>query len=93
MRSPAYVGTVPNDEEGMAKVQLARATVRKVNYANKLAGKAERFRVVIRGRLGPNNPAAELYRRGGRLWRWSAMCYRPEHSVRFDVYVHRRYGY
>lgn len=47
-----------------------------------------RSRVVIKGRLGKNSPHAQLYRRGGAHYRYSAQTIRPEHSARFDVYVH-----
>lgn len=54
------------------------------------SGKQEvrvRARVKVRGRLGKNNPSAELYRRGGPLHRFSAQEIRPEHATRFDIYV------
>ena len=45
------------------------------------------FRIVVRGRLGKNNPNAHLYRRGGSLYRMSSQDIRHEHSQRFDVYL------
>lgn len=47
-----------------------------------------RQRVVVRGRLGKDNPYAPLYRKGGKHWRFSSMTIRPEHATRFDVYIH-----
>jgi hypothetical protein len=50
--------------------------------------KQQRYRVVVRGRLGKHNVHAPLYRRGGSLHRFSSQTIRPEHATRFDVYVH-----
>ena len=48
----------------------------------------DRCRIVVRGRLGDNNPNAPLYRRGGKLYRMSAQMIKHEHATRFDVYMH-----
>lgn len=45
------------------------------------------YRIVVRGRLGKNNPNAHLYRQGGPLKRYSSQEIRHEHSQRFDVYL------
>jgi hypothetical protein len=47
----------------------------------------KRYRIVVRGRLGKDNPNAHLYRRGGSLYRSSSQDIRPEHATRFDVYL------
>ena len=49
-----------------------------------------RLFVRVRGRLGPNSPHADLYRKGGRLYRRSSQDVLPEHSTRLDVYVGER---
>jgi len=51
------------------------------------------YRVVVRGRLGKNNPNAHLYRQGGPLKRYSCQEIRHEHSQRFDVYLRTVYTY
>lgn len=51
-----------------------------------------RLVVAIKGRLGKNSPHAELYRRGGPLYQFSAQTIRREHAARFDVYVHERWS-
>ena len=48
---------------------------------------AKRHRVVIRPRLGKNNPNAALYKRGGPHYQWTAQVIRKEHGTRFDIYV------
>lgn len=90
--SDRYVGTVANDEAGLSKVALVRATISKVNASLKAGGSKVRWRVSVKGRLGKGNPNAHHYRRGGRHWRWSSICIRPEHSTRFDIYVYRRFS-
>ena len=49
-----------------------------------------RLFVRVRGRLGSNSPHADLYRKGGRLYRRSSQDVLPEHSSRLDVYVGER---
>lgn len=46
-----------------------------------------RYRVVVRGRLGKDNPNAHLYRAGGPLKRLTSQDIRHEHAQRFDVYL------
>ena len=46
-----------------------------------------RYRVIIRGRLGKDNPNAHLYRVGGKYYRSSSQDIRHEHATRFDVYL------
>ena len=53
----------------------------------------ERAVLRVRGRLGKNNPNAHLYRRGGKLHTWTSQDIRPEHSLRFDIYVSSRRDY
>lgn len=90
-RSDNYVGTVNHDADGAWWIDLVRTTISKVNAQMRANGSATRYRVVVRGRLGKDNPSAKEYRRGGRHWRWSSITIRPEHSTRFDLYVCRRY--
>ena len=46
-----------------------------------------RYRVLVRGRLGKDNPNAHLYRVGGPLKRSTSQDIRHEHAQRFDVYL------
>jgi hypothetical protein len=55
--------------------------------------KQMRRRVKVHGRLGSDNPYAYMYRLGGKHYRYSAQTIRPEHAIRFDVYVHERFAY
>ena len=48
---------------------------------------ARRSKVLVRGRLGKDNPNAYMYRRGGQHWRPTSMDIRKEHASRFDLYV------
>jgi hypothetical protein len=88
--SSYYVGTIPNDEDMPRRVALARSTVNKVNALLRSQGSRKQYRTLVRGRLGPNNPNAHEYHVGGKHWRWSSIVIRPEHSVRFDLYVVQR---
>ena len=59
-------------------------------------GKVEvrkRWTVRVRGRLGKNNPNAELYRYGGKLHTWTSQDVKPEHSERVDIYMMQRITY
>lgn len=57
---------------------------------------ANRPRSRIRARLGRGNPYAHLYASGrgksprGDLHRHTSMDIRPEHGIRFDVYIRER---
>jgi len=95
-RSDNYVCTVHvEDPEYKAKIDLVRKTVSKANRPAKERGESRQWtwRVLVKGRLGNNNPDAHLYRVGGPLHRHSAICIRPEHSTRFDVYITKRYSW
>lgn len=89
-RSKSYIDTVGNYEPALEYVDVVRNTVRKVNDQLKSSGSFDRYRVVLRGRLGKNNPNALLYRRGGKLYRWSSITIRPEHASHFDIYIYKR---
>ena len=79
-----------HDPIQMNSVQALRREVREYNKSR--PADSPRKRVRVRGRLGPNNPHRDLYRRGGPLYRWSSQDYKLEHSVRADVYVHDDYS-
>jgi len=96
-RTSAYRFTIPQRTDNKfldalkheVKIENAQRRVKELT-----TGKAQpRLRVVLKGRLGKDNPFAPLYRRGGKLWRYSAQTIRPEHSAHFDVYVHEVYKY
>jgi hypothetical protein len=71
-----------------SRIANLRAQVSDLNILRRLRGADFRLRVTIHGRLGRDNPNAHLYAQGGPLHRWSSQRIRPEHSTRFDVYVH-----
>lgn len=72
-----------------ADVKIANA---KLRVKELVTGKAQpRLRVALKGRLGKDNPNAPLYRRGGKLWRYSSQTIRVEHAAHVDVYVHEYY--
>lgn len=94
-RTDAYHFTVTRVTDNMfltalkleVKIENARRRVTEL-----ATGKAQpRQRVVLRGRLGKDNPNAPLYRRGGKLWRYSSQTIRVEHAAHVDVYVHEYY--
>jgi len=94
-RTLAYRFTVPQVTDNKilealrADVKIANA---KLRVKELVTGKAQpRLRVALRGRLGKDNPNAPLYRRGGKLWRYSSLTIRPEHAQHVDVYVHEYY--
>ena len=53
----------------------------------------ERLVVRCRGRLGPNNPYAKRYRKGGDLYRRSSQDIKIEHSKLVDVYIQVKRDY
>jgi hypothetical protein len=99
-RTPAYHATVHSLKDPI--ISQLRAEVKIKNLEQKLEeakimaryrnvsshSLVTRYRVVVRGRLGKYNKYADLYKRGGPLWRYSSQTIRPEHATRFDVYVH-----
>jgi hypothetical protein len=76
----------------LAKVYNATAKLNEIRAV--MAGEKLRYvtrhQVIVRPRLGKDNPNAPLYRRGGSLHRSSSQTIRPEHGTRFDVYLHPR---
>ena len=94
-RTDAYRFTVPQ-VTGNKFIEALKHEVKVENAQRRVkelaTGKAQpRLRVVLRGRLGQDNPNAPLYRRGGKLWRYSSQTIRVEHAAHVDVYVHEYY--
>lgn len=90
-RTSSYIGTLSTyDEQAVADI---RAQVAFQNAVLKLKGSTNRYRLVVRPRLGRNSPYSHLYRRGGPLHRYTSQDIKREHGVRFDMYLHRRYDY
>lgn len=92
--STAYAGTVYN--LGSLDIARIRAEISDHNAYNRRIGLSDRngliqYRLVIRPRLGKNNPARDLYAKYGPLWRPSSQDIKREHGTRFDLYVHRRF--
>jgi hypothetical protein len=90
--SNSFVGVVNNDAEGAYRIKLAREKISEVNSQLRANGSRTRCRLVVKGRLGKNNPNARHYRRGGKYWHYSSIDIRSEHATRFDIYVYRRYS-
>lgn len=90
-RTEAYRFTVNNMNDGRINElkQLIKVTnlYRRIDELQMGSTVKVRDRVVVRARLGKNNPHANRYRRGGDLYRWSSQDIRPEHGQRFDVYL------
>jgi hypothetical protein len=90
-RTSSYIGTLSTyDESAIADI---REQVAFQNAVLKRKGSTNRYRLVVRARLGKNSPYRHLYRVGGKLHRYSSQDIRREHGVRFDMYLHRRYDY
>lgn len=94
-RTDAYRFTVPH-VTGNKFLEALKAEVKLENAQRRVkelaTGKVQpRLRVALKGRLGKDNPNAPLYRRGGKLWRYSSLTIRPEHAQHVDVYVHEYY--
>lgn len=86
-RSESYVGTVDHrTPEGQAAISDIRDRVACGNLMKKLIGVDKRYRVILRGRLGANNPAYADYKAG----RKTRSCIRLEDAVRVDIYVCER---
>jgi hypothetical protein len=71
------------------QIENAKARVKELETGIK----TDRQRVVVRPRLGRNNPFRQLYQYGGPLHRYSSQDIRPEHGAYFDVYVHAVYAH
>jgi hypothetical protein len=86
-RSNAYQFTVSKDDaDGFELIEMLKTDIRELNSKHD-----SKFRVVLKARLGKNNPNADLYRLRRRMGNRNAyqtiqMC----HGSRFDVYIHRR---
>jgi len=102
-RSSAYLFTTDKLEhvdmdmvrrDARIKTLVRRATeLRQESDTGKPLPYRTSYRIVVRGRLGKNNPNAHLYRRGGSLYRMSSQDIRHEHAQRFDVYLREVYKY
>ena len=90
----AFTTTDPNDSRFAdlklrARIMGMENKILELKHPNTVSmrGFTVRYRVVVRGRLGKNNPNAHLYRRGGSLYRSTSQDIRHEHATRFDVYL------
>lgn len=91
VRTPAYRFTSMSYDNVMVealKKEIKIENLRRRIVELSTGKKQSRLRVVLRGRLGKDNPNAPLYRRGGEHWRYSSITIKREHSAHFDVYVH-----
>ena len=93
IRTSAYRFTTENLND--ARIDELKNNVKIMNLYHKIeelegTGNKQSHRVVVRARLGKNNPNAARYRLGGDLYQWSSQTIRPEHGQRFDVYVQVR---
>jgi len=95
-RSGTYQFTVYRDVIGkipQGQIDELRKEIKILNLKNRILklenpnARVPRLRVRVRGRLGKNSPYSPLYRRGGKLHRYTSQDIRIEHSERVDVYV------
>lgn len=85
-RTDTYVDTVDmNDPSAVHYIALVRKTVRLSNRRSD-----QKFFVRVRGRLGKNNPNAELYRVGGPLYQPACEDIKLQHATRADIYISPR---
>ena len=88
IRTKTYFDTMEtSDPQFQHTIDVIRGTLRKINKRNRVIG-GPQFFLRVRGRLGKNNPYADLYKPGGKF-------YRPYdinlgHSVRADLYISTR---
>lgn len=66
--------------------------IREYSWTGKVEVRKRAY-IRVRGRLGKNNPNAELYRLGGKLHTWTSQDIKLEHSQRVDIYVADRINY
>lgn len=87
--SKSYIGTYSyEDAGGMLEIEKIRDTVKVINRANG----DKKYRVVLKGRFGENNPNLDKYTHwtqfGEKYVDW--MNCRLEDAQRVDVYVYAR---
>lgn len=90
-RTDSYVFTFhPDSVEDQLRLEAVKKSVTSINQTNKLwAGygnrpkTADRFRVVLKGRLGENNPNAHKYK-GKYIY-----SIKKADAAHFDVYIHK----
>lgn len=66
--------------------ELMRPEIREDSWSGRYEVR-KRYVVRVRGRLGKDNPNAELYRFGGKLHTWTSQDIKLEHSERADIYM------
>lgn len=72
--------------------ELENPEIREYSWTGKVEVRKRAY-IRVRGRLGKNNPNAELYRLGGKLHTWTSQDIKLEHSQRVDIYVADRRNY
>lgn len=72
--------------------ELENPEIREYSWTGKVEVRKRAY-LRVRGRLGKNNPNAELYRLGGKLHTWTSQDIKPEHAQRVDIYVADRITY
>lgn len=72
--------------------ELENPEIRNYSWTGKVEVRKRAY-IRVRGRLGKNNPNAELYRLGGKLHTWTSQDVKLEHSQRVDIYVADRINY
>lgn len=91
--SEGYMFTLPTNEidtsDMLKQVRYRAKELNKSQVFDPAKGYKVRYRVLLRGRLGKNNPNAYLYARGGKLYRLSSQDIKIEHSTRVDVYLRK----
>lgn len=103
-RTGSYVGTVLNNEEGLAEIKALRDEMKVSNAAERAKVKKNGAyqpsinRVMIFGRMGKNNPNAEKYKDMARTHKNSLYGASPYQYIAkadaqsFDIYIGPRMG-
>lgn len=97
-RSSSYIFTAdPSSEEGQFQIEIVRKTV---EISNKIAQRQAKYlgikpvlsRVCVKGRLGVDNPNAQIYRDKVTFWgrKGDYQSIKLAHAQRVDVYVYTR---
>ena len=89
-RTKTYFDTIETqDPQFQSTIDLIRSTLHKVNKHNRTYG-GQQFFLRVRGRLGKNNPYADLYKPGGKHYQPCAQDINIGHARRADLYISTR---
>ena len=85
-RTPSYVYThKPGNASHEKKLEDLKTYARVHNQLHP----DQKKKIVLKARLGENNPHAALYKKGGSEHTGYMQHIKPHHAKHFDVYVHQ----